>query len=71
MLERALAVDTTWPRTHVVLGRVYLAVGRNDEAMRALRRTGYEYTAFEPDAVLAHGLGVSGHTEEARGSPAG
>ena len=67
VLEHALAVDTTWQRTHVVLGRVYLAAGRNDDAIRALRRTGYEYTAFDPDAILAHALGVSGHTAEARG----
>jgi hypothetical protein len=67
VLEHALTVDTTWQRTHAVLGRVYLAVGRNDDAVRTLRRTGYEYAAFEPEAILAYGLGVTGHTAEARG----
>ncbi len=67
VLERALSKDTTWQRTHALLGRVYLAVGRNDDAIRALRRTGYEYTAFEPEAMLAYGLGVAGQTAEARG----
>jgi hypothetical protein len=46
---------------------VYLAVGRNDDAIRAMRRTGYEYAAFEPGAILAYGLGLTGHTAEARG----
>ena len=40
----------------------YLAVGRYDDAIRALRRTGYEYAAFSPEAVLAYGLGVAGRT---------
>ena len=66
VLEHALTVDTTWKRTHAVLGRAYLAVGRNDDAIRALRRTGYEYAAFSPEASLAYGLGVTGHTAEAR-----
>ena len=67
VLEHALTVDTTWKRTHAVLGRAYLAVGRYDDALRALRRTGYEYAAFSPEAILAYGLGVAGHTVEARG----
>jgi len=67
VLEHALTVDTTWKRTHAVLGRAYLAVGRYDDAIRALRRTGYEYAAFSPEAILAYGLGVAGHTAEARG----
>jgi eukaryotic-like serine/threonine-protein kinase len=66
VLEHALTIDTTWKRTHVVLGRAYLAVGRYDDAIRALRRTGYEFAAFSPEAVLAYGLGVAGHTAEAR-----
>jgi tetratricopeptide (TPR) repeat protein len=67
VLQRALTVDTTWQRTHAMLGRTYLAVGRYDDAIRALRRTGYEYAALSPEAILAYGLGIAGHTEEARG----
>jgi serine/threonine-protein kinase len=67
VLEHALQVDTTFQRTHAVLGRAYLAVGRNEEAIRALRRTGYDYAALLPEALLAYGLGVAGHTDEARG----
>jgi serine/threonine-protein kinase len=67
VLERALQVDTTWQRTHAMLGRAYLAVGRNDDAIRAMRRTGYEYAAFDPTAMLAYGLGITGQTVEARG----
>jgi serine/threonine-protein kinase len=67
VLEHALTVDTTWKRTHAVLGRVYLAVGRYDDAIRVLRRTSYESAAFSPEAILAYGLGVAGHTVEARG----
>jgi tetratricopeptide (TPR) repeat protein len=66
VLEHALARDTMWSRTHVALGRSYLAVGRYDEAIRQLRRTGYEFAAFEPSALLANALGVAGHRAEAR-----
>ncbi|HJR15791.1 MAG TPA: tetratricopeptide repeat protein, partial [Gemmatimonadales bacterium] len=66
VLERALEVDTTWARTHLVLARVYLAVGRHEDAIRELRRPGLQYAAFEPEAVLAYALGISGHLEEAR-----
>ena len=66
VLEHALQADTTWQRAHVVLARSYLAVGRNEEAIALLRRTGYEYAAFEPTAMLAYGLGVGGHRIEAR-----
>ena len=66
VLERALTVDSTWKRTEAVLARAYLAVGRYDDALRLLRKTGYEYAAFDPDAILTYGLGVSGHTAEAR-----
>jgi hypothetical protein len=30
------------------------------------RKTGYEYAAFDPEAILTYGLGVAGHTREAR-----
>ncbi|MFL5618464.1 MAG: protein kinase domain-containing protein [Gemmatimonadaceae bacterium] len=66
VLERALTIDTMWKRTEAVLARAYLAVGRNDDALRLLRKTGYEYAAFDPDAILTYGLGVTGHTQEAR-----
>jgi len=66
VLERALDADSSWKRTYATLGRSYLAVGRYDDALRMLRRTGYEYAAFEPGALLAYGLGVAGHTAEAR-----
>jgi serine/threonine-protein kinase len=66
LLERALDADTSWKRAYATLGRSYLAVGRYDDAIRMLRRTGYEYAAFEPGALLAYGLGVAGHTAEAR-----
>jgi len=65
-LERALTIDSTWKRTEAVLARAYLAVGRYDDALRLLRKTGYEYAAFDPEAILTYGLGVSGHTAEAR-----
>ncbi len=66
VLEHALTVDTTWGRTHSVLGRAYLAVGRYDDALRSLRRVKYDYAAFEPEALLTYGLGIAGHTAEAR-----
>ena len=66
VLERALKVDSTWKRTHVVLARAYLAKGRAEDALPLLRMTGYEYAAFEPEAILTYGLGVAGHTAEAR-----
>ena len=66
VLEHALTVDTTWGRTHSVLGRAYLAVGRYDDALRSLRRVGQDYAAFEPEALLTYGLGMAGHTADAR-----
>ena len=66
VLERALTIDTTWKRTEAVLARAYLAVGRHDDALRLFRKTGYEYAAFDPEAILTYGLGVAGHTREAR-----
>ena len=66
VMERALRVDTTWNRTKLVLARAYLAVGRHDEALAYLRQPSYEYAAFDPEAVLTYGLGVAGHTDEAR-----
>jgi tetratricopeptide (TPR) repeat protein len=66
VLERALQVDTTWRRTPLVLGRVYAALGRYDEAIVQLKRPGLQYGAFEPDALLGHIYGLSGRTGEAR-----
>ena len=66
VLERAIANDSSWPRAHAVLGRAYLEAGRHEEAIRELRRMGYEYAAFEPEALLAHALGRAGQLEEAR-----
>jgi serine/threonine-protein kinase len=66
VLEHALRVDSTWKRTRVVLARAYLAKGRAADALPLLRMTGYAYAAFEPEAMLTYGLGVAGHTGEAR-----
>ncbi len=71
VLEHALTVDTTWGRTHSVLGRAYLAAGRSDDALRSLRRVKYDYAAFEPEALLTYALGIAGHTAEARSRIAG
>jgi len=66
MLERVLQVDTTWARAYLVLGRAYLGQGRYDDALRMLRRGNYRFAGFDPEAILAYGLGVAGRTEEAR-----
>jgi tetratricopeptide (TPR) repeat protein len=65
VLENALIRDTLFKRTSAVLARAYLAVGRYDDALPLLRKTGYQYAAFEPEAILTYGLGVAGHTREA------
>jgi tetratricopeptide (TPR) repeat protein len=65
VLERALQVDSMWPRTHMVLGRAYMGVGRNEDAIREFRLSKLQYGAFEGPALLAYALGVSGQTEEA------
>jgi tetratricopeptide (TPR) repeat protein len=66
VLERALAADSTWKRTALVLARAYLAVGRYDDALARLGRKSYDYAAFDPEAVHTYAIGAAGRTEEAR-----
>ena len=68
VLERALAVDTIWwQKMPIVLGRAYLAVGRNDDAIREFRHAGVQTSeGFEAPALLGYALGIAGRTHEAR-----
>jgi TolB-like protein/Tfp pilus assembly protein PilF len=64
-LDESLRVDSTDMRTHLVRGRVLLALGRYDEAIRELRLAGIQYGAVEPQAMLAYTLARSGRKQEA------
>lgn len=66
LLEGLLQRDTSWRRAFIVLGRTYLAVGRNSEALPLLRKYAPEYVGLDVRGVHAHALVANGRRDEAR-----
>ncbi|HWS87768.1 MAG TPA: winged helix-turn-helix domain-containing protein [Pyrinomonadaceae bacterium] len=66
-LGKALEVDSGFVRAHLVLGVVREQEGRHAESVASLRRAA-ELSERDPVVLcsLAHALGVSGRTQEAR-----
>jgi serine/threonine-protein kinase len=67
ILQRVIARDSlAWPRAFVVLGRLYLADGRAEDALPLFRRHAPQYAGLEARGVHAWALAASGRMAEAR-----
>jgi TolB-like protein/lipoprotein NlpI len=62
----ALELDPAFAMARGGAGRALLALGRDEEAMEALRHEGADYAGLEQPALLAYALAVTGDAAAAR-----